>query len=160
MVMRVKRQRLSIVLLAAAVCGAPALAQQPLRQTPGSHVTVTECSPHRHRVGTPGHSWIDPYGIYHPPGANFPYSVGFLGVTYTNDAPIAAKEIDFGLVSRGHLIAVSNDVGTFSHGVKIAHEFSLDPEVFPIGTAFPYCAVLRVKYADGREWRNPNPPVS
>lgn len=100
---------------------------------------------------------VDPYGVYHGI-TDFPYQVGFLAITYTNDAPVAAKEIQFGLVSRGTLIAVTKDVGTFSNGVKIDHEFSLDPEVFPIGTALPYCAVLSITYADGTQWRNPNPP--
>lgn len=135
----------------------PASAQQ-LQQTPGSQITVTQCAPHRHQVGSPGHPWIDPYGIYHGV-ERFPYEVGFLGIGYTNTARKAATEVDFGLVSRGSLIAVAKDVGTFSSGAKIDHEFSLDPEVFPIGTAFPYCAVLRVKYADGTQWRNASPPA-
>lgn len=132
---------------------------QTVRQTPGSRITVTQCNPHRHTVGTAAHPWIDPYGNYHNV-ANFPYDVGFLGVTYTNDARVAAKEVDFGLVARNSLIAVAKDVGTFSPGAKIDHEFSVDPQIFPIGTAFPRCAILRVKYADGREWRNPNPPTT
>ena len=134
----------------------PAAGQQ-LQQTPGSRITVTQCYPHRHRVGS-SHPWVDPYGIYHTP-RRFPYTEGFLAVTYMNDARKAASEVDFGLVSRGSLIAVAKDVGNFSNGAKIAHEFSLDPEVFPIGTAFPYCAVLRVKYADGSVWENPRPPA-
>lgn len=73
-------------------------------------------------------------------------------------APKTASEIDFGLVSRGSLIALAKDLGTFSRGAQIDHEFSVDPEIFPIGTAFPYCAVMRVKYADGTQWRNPDPP--
>lgn len=147
---------LRIFLICALVLAVPAAAQE-LRQTPGSHITVTQCYPHRHPAGTPGHPWIDPYGIYHG-AADFPYSVGFLAITYTNDAPETAEEITFGLVARGSLIAFAKDVGTFSTGAKIAHEFSVDPEIFPIGTALPYCAVLGVKYAGGSEWRNPNPP--
>lgn len=127
-----------------------------LKQTPGSNVTVTQCSPHRHTAGT-AHPWIDPYGVWHT-ATDFPYTEGFLAITYVNDAKKPAKEIDFGLVSRGTLIAVANDVGTFSPGTSIAHEFGVNPEIFPIGTAFPYCAVMRVKYADGTEWHNPNPP--
>ena len=136
---------------------AVAASAQDVRQTPGSNVTVQECSPHRHTAGYPGHPWIDPYGNIHG-RENFPYTVGFLAVAYMNDARKPASEIDFGLVSRGSLIALAKDVGTFSPGARISHEFSLDPEVFPIGTQFPYCAVLRVKYADGTEWRNPDPP--
>lgn len=116
-----------------------------------------QCDPHRHQVGSAAHPWIDPYGIYHN-ADNFPYTVGYLGVAYTNDAPKTATEVDFGLVSRGSLIAITKDAGRFATGAKIDHEFSVDPEIFPIGTAFPYCAVLRVKYADASEWSNPTPP--
>lgn len=146
----------TLLLVAAWLFAVPASAQD-LRQTRGSNITVEQCNPHRHSAGSPGHTWIDPYGNLHGRG-NFPYTVGFLAVEYTNDARKTAREIDFGLVSRGSLIALAKDVGTFSRGVRINHEFSLDPEVFPIGTAFPFCAVMRVKYADGTEWRNPAPP--
>lgn len=151
-------KRLFWLILAALACFAalPARAQN-IQQTPGSRITVTSCNPHRHAVGTPGHPWIDPYGVYHSV-SGFPYAIGFLGIAYTNNAPVAAKEIQFGLVSRGSLIALAKDVGTFDPGAAINHEFSLDPEVFPIGTALPYCAVLDIKYVDGSEWHNPNPP--
>jgi hypothetical protein len=119
---------------------------------------VEQCNPHQHEPGSGGHVWVDPYGRHHGI-RNFPYTAGFLGVTYTNNAKKAAREVDFGLVSRGSLIAVAKDVGTFTPDVRINHEFSVDPEIFPIGTALPYCAVIRVKYADGTEWRNPNPPL-
>ena len=138
--------------LAAAV---PAVAQSPA-QTPGSNVTIADCNPHQHAAGYAGHPWIDPYGAYHGP-AQFPYTEGFLEISYTNDASKAAKEIDFGLVARGSLIAFVKDAGTFSPGARIDHEFSVDPQIFPIGTALPYCAVMRVKYADGSEWRNNQP---
>jgi hypothetical protein len=150
------RQILTLAVCAAVCFAIPASAQE-LEQTPGSNITVAQCFPHRHNVGTPGHPWIDPYGMYHS-SASFPYAEGFLAVSYTNDSRVIAKEVDFGLVSRNSLIAIAKDAGTFSPGVRIDHEFSLDPEVFPIGTAFPYCAVLRVKYADGTEWHNPSPP--
>ena len=132
---------------------------QSLKQTPGSQISVTQCYPHRHQpgVGAP-HPWIDPYGILHSNVNTFPYAEGFLAITYANQAAKPATEVDFGLVARGSLIAVVNDAGTFSPNVAIAHEFSVSPEIFPIGTSLPYCAVMRVKYADGTEWRNPSPP--
>jgi hypothetical protein len=129
---------------------------QDLKQTPGSNVRVMQCLPHLHTAGT-AHPWIDPYGVWHS-SSDFPYSQGFLAITYVNDAKKPATEVDFGLVSRGTLIAVTNDVGSFATGASIAHEFSVSPQIFPIGTALPYCAVLRVKYADGTEWHNPSPP--
>jgi len=55
-------------------------------------------------------------------------------------------------------VAVAKDVGKFSPGVTIDHEFAISREVFPLGTQFPYCAVLYVRYADGTAWRNPSPP--
>ena len=108
-------------------------------------------------MGAP-HPWIDPYGILHTNVNTFPYAEGFLAITYANQASKPATEVDFGLVSRGYLIAVVNDAGTFSPNVPIAHEFDVSPEIFPIGTSLPYCAVMRVKYANGTEWHNPNPP--
>lgn len=146
-----------LFLVCALIAAAIPAAAQDLKQTAGSQITVTQCDPHRHQAGYAGHPWIDPYGIYHN-ADHFPYTAGYLGVAYTNDAPKAATEVDFGLVSRGSLIAIVKDVGSFSTSAKIDHEFSVDPEIFPIGTAFPYCAVMRVKYADGTEWRNPSPP--
>lgn len=113
-------RRIPSIVVAAALLSCMPAAGQSLRQTPGSRIMVRQCSPHRHRAGT-SHPWIDPYGIYHGP-ANFPYTEGFLAISYTNDAPKTAK-------------------------------------IFPIGTAFPYCAVLRVQYADGSVWQNPNPPA-
>ena len=122
------------------------------QQTPGSNVSVTNCQPHRHEVGFIGHPWIDPYGRFHGP-QNFPQDEGFLAITYTNQKSVVATEIEFGLVARGWLVAVVKDVGKFSPGVTIDHEFSLDPEVFPLQTSLPLCTVLHVKYADGSEWR-------
>ena len=61
-------------------------------------------------------------------------------ISYRNTANVAATEVDFGLVARGNLISIARDT-------------------FPIGTAFPYCAVMRVKYADGSVWENPHPPM-
>lgn len=150
---------LSRFVAAAALFALPALPAyaQEVKQTPGSRITVSQCYPHRHTVSG-AHPWIDPYGNYHGP-LNFPYYEGFLAVTYVNNAAKPAKEIDFGLVARGSLIAITKDAGTFSSGAKIEHEFSVDPSIFPVGTMYPYCAVLRVQYADGSVWRNPNPPV-
>jgi len=135
-------------------CAANAQGQ---KQTNGSNISVMRCEPHQHPTSFAGHPWIDPYGTYHT-AANFPYIEGFLGVQYSNDAPVAATEVEFGLVSRDWLVAVVRDVGSFARGATIDHEFSLDPQIFPIGTALPYCAVLYVKYADGTVWFNPSPP--
>jgi hypothetical protein len=127
----------------------------PIKQTPGSKIVVAACDPHVHTVAQ-AHPWIDPYGVYHT--TMFPACDAFLGITYKNVASVAATEVDFGLVARGSLVAVAKDVGSFAPDVSIDHEFVISREVFPLGTSFPYCAVMRVKYADGSVWNNPNPP--
>jgi len=147
---------LAIAIVAASSTVTAGAAEPETRQTPGSHITILDCYPHQHGPGV-SHPWIDPYGTYHTPGS-FPSDEGFLGIDYHNDATTAATEVDFGLVARNSLVATAKDVGTFSPGTEIKHEFVISREVFPIGTAFPYCAVLRVKYSDGSEWHNPNPP--
>lgn len=154
--MRKRLFRLLAALLVVLPCAAAA--QEPLQQTRGSHIEVTWCHPHIH-TAVERHPWIDVWGRWHP-GPYFPYWDAFLGISYRNTASVAAKEVDFGLVARGYLVAVARDVGTFSPGVLIAdHEFSIARDVYPLGTEFPYCAVLRVKYTDGTEWQNPNPPM-
>jgi hypothetical protein len=145
--------------IAAAIAALPIVTPaQDLQQTPGSNIVVTWCHPHIHTAAQ-RHPWIDVWGHWHP-GPGFPYWDAFLGISYRNTAKVAATEVDFGLVARGYLIAVARDVGTFSPGVLIdAHEFQIARDAFPIGTAFPYCAVMRVKYADGTVWENPHPPM-
>jgi len=143
---------LCVVMMASA---APA---QTLQETPGSRILVTECDPHRH-TATQAHPWIDPYGTPHEDQAHFPTWDAFLGISYQNQATVAATEVDFGLVARGSLVAVAKDIGRFSPGVLIEHEFVVSSEIFPLGSAVPYCAVLRVKYADGSMWHNPSPPA-
>ena len=149
--------KLSSIVAAVILAALPAAVPAQELQTPGSRILVMECNPHRHTAAE-AHSWIDPYGVWHYVPGPFPYWDAFLGVVYQNKASLAATEVDFGLVSRGSLIAVAKDVGTFSPDVKIDHEFVVSREIFPIGTNLPYCAVLRVKYADGSVWENPTPP--
>jgi hypothetical protein len=134
----------------------PVSAAAQILQTPGSEVFLMECYPHRH-TSTQSHPWIDPYGYWHNNPAYFPSWDAFLGIVYKNQSSLDATEVDFGLVARGSLIAVAKDVGRFSPGVTIDHEFVVSREIFPLN-AVPYCTVLRVRYADGSAWRNPTPP--
>lgn len=93
---------------------------------------MLDCSAHIH-AAEQGHPWIDPYGVWHYTFGvtTFPAFDAFLAIAYQNQAPIAAK---------------------------IDHEFIQSREIFPTGTPAPFCAVLRVKYADGSVWTNPSPP--
>ena len=103
---------------------------------------------------------MDPYGNAHYDASTFPSWDAFLAVTFKNDAPIEATEVDFGLVVQRSLVAVAKDVGAFAPGATIDHEFAISREVFPLGLGVPYCAVMRVKYSDGSVWQNPTPPES
>jgi hypothetical protein len=135
--------------------GAAVTVSPPQRQTPGSNIVVADCDPHRHTAAQ-AHPWIDPYGVWQYPPYTFPSWDAFLGITYKNEAAVAATEVDFGLVSRGNLVAVAKDVGRFSTGASVDHEFVISREILPVERE--YCAVLQVKYADGSTWKNPAPP--
>lgn len=136
------------------------VASVPLPQTPGSNIHVTECNVHRHPAGVK-HPWVDPYGVLHQVGY-FPGDQGFLAIAYRNTAAKPVTSVDFGLVSRGELVAVAHDEGNIGTNAVTAHEFvilrllvarNLRPD------EFLYCAVLGVTYADGTSWRNPKPPL-
>ena len=133
----------------------------PLRQTPGSHIQITHCNVHTHPPNV-RHPWVDVYGVTHPV-TDFPADQAFLAIAYTNTATKAAREIDFGLVSRGELIAIAHD-RDFERDGLVAHEFVIlrmfHPRELPnrFNADLPYCAVLKVTYSDGSSWRNPNPP--
>ena len=149
----------SSIVCAAVVLAATCVSESSAmtRQTPDSHILVSSCTAHRHYTMAQAHPWIDPYGILRS-SSTFRLSDGFLAVDYTNEAPIAATEVDFGLVARGSLVAAAKDVGSFSPGILIQHEFVVSPEIFPLRTTYPACIVLRVKYTDGTIWYNPEPP--
>jgi hypothetical protein len=158
-----KRSFLVVQLAAAFVFAMVLGASAQVQQTPFSNITITQCNPHIHPAGV-SHPWIDPYGFVHQID-DFPFSEAFLAVTYTNMAAQPATAVDFGLVSRGDLIAVAHDTGTFSPGAVINHEFVINRQIFPrilpdpSGNNAPACAVLKVTYADGSVWRNPAPPL-
>ncbi|HTX60589.1 MAG TPA: hypothetical protein VMH02_13045 [Verrucomicrobiae bacterium] len=141
---------LSCILLAPATAGAQAFRPSP------SGIMVTDCNPHLHTAAEE-HPWVDPYGNWHYNPTGFPSWDAFLAIAYKNESAQPATEIDFGLAFRGSLVAVVKDVGTFQPGLEIDHEFAISREIFPIASK-PECAVLRVKYADGSVWNNPDPP--
>jgi hypothetical protein len=98
--------------------------------------------------------WRDIYGYRYyqpPPGRVRPT----LSIAYTNVTQQTMQQIEFGLVANGNLVAEVRDVGTFSPGANIEHEFGLSPNVFPLRTGLPRCLPLRITYANGRVWRNP-----
>ncbi len=145
-----------------AACGPAAALQQvhPLQ--------VTACDPSRNVVAARGwvpayypagpYYWPSVYGVryYQPPIRTANAS---LNIAYTNTTAKTMKEIEFGLIANGNLVAEVKDVGTFSPGAEIKHEFGLNPNVFPLQTALARCVPLRISFEDGTKWRNPHLPA-
>ena len=125
------------------------------KQTAGSGIHVQACSA---KKGRPAYTqtYTDSEGKVRT--RRIEEEDSYLKIHYRNTAVVAAREIDFGLVARDELVDKVKDVGTFSPGILIEHKFKVSRDIFPLRTALPYCAVLRVRYDDGRVWNNPNPP--
>jgi hypothetical protein len=100
------------------------------------------------------YSWYDPWGFAYPQYALGPAN-GTLAIDYTNVTPSVMRTIEFGLIARGELVAEVRDVGTFSPNAEIKHRFGLNPNVFPLQTALTQCLPLRIVFADGTTWVNP-----
>jgi hypothetical protein len=140
--------------IAILVCNV-SLVQADEKQTPGSSIHVQTCSA---KKGRPAYTetYTDSDGKVRTRHVDEEDS--YLKVYYRNTAAVVAREVDFGLVARDELVAKVKDVGTFSPGILIEHKFKVSRDIFPLRTALPYCAVLRVRYDDGHVWNNPNPP--
>lgn len=82
-----------------------------------------------------------------------------LAIEYANNTDIVMKQIEFGLVVRGELLAEVKDVGTFSPGAEIKHEFGVNNNVFPLPHGIPECIPLKITFADGTTWHNPHLPA-
>ncbi len=134
---------------------------------PHHPINVTACRPTRNVMPARGFVpayyppnlfyWNTVYGYryYQPPVRT---SAPSLAIDYTNATDKTMKEIEFGLVANGNLVAEVKDVGTFSPGAEIKHEFGISHDVFPLRTALSRCVPLRVTYEDGTKWRNPRLP--
>ena len=164
----------------ALLAGYPALttAQTNVAMTMAAGVTtahpiqVNACNPERnvsynYAGYTPGFygpgiygrywGWPSVYGptYYQYPVENDPT----LGIDYMNVTHVVMKQIEFGLLVRGALVAEVKDVGTFSPGAEIKHKFGLNPNVFPIQTSYAKCVALKITFEDGSHWKNPHLPA-
>ena len=107
--------------------------------------------------GRYGGYWGDPWGArYYEPGITTTNPE--MAIDYTNITQRAMKEIQFGLIANGNLVAEARDVGTFSPGVEIKHKFGIPASTFPINTGLPQCVPLVIVFEDGTKWRNPALP--
>jgi hypothetical protein len=164
--MRGNRNR-STMLWTLALCIAALSSARAVELYTGYPIQVSACDPRAGFVAYPGflpayyplnrYYWYDVYGnnYYQPPFASNPT----LAIEYVNASSKTAKIVEFGLVAHRELVAEVRDVGTFSPNVTIKHEFGLNPNVFPLGTALARCVPLYVRFDDGTRWRNPNLPA-
>jgi hypothetical protein len=75
---------------------------------------------------------------------------GWVRLGFTNRSEIVADEVIFLVVYNGAERSV--DVGRFSSGISIIHEF---PAGFAYGThAETSCGVLLVHFVDGSQWKS------
>jgi len=136
-------------------------------------IKVSLCDP-QHRSGNPGgYQYTGFTPAYYPagPGGYFYPTVysrtyyqppvspsAFLAIDYVNVTTKPMATIEFGLIANRNLVAMVRDVGTFSPGAEIKHQFGISPNVFPISTGLPHCVPLRITYKDGTTWKNPRLP--
>lgn len=121
--------------------------------------TMTGFAPAYYPVGVgPYWGW---YSVYGPRYYQYPVasSSPTLGIDYVNRTSVVMRDIEFGLLANGQLVAEVRDVGTFSPGIEIKHEFGLNRNVFPLRTGLPQCVPLKITFADGTKWRNPHLPA-
>ncbi len=133
-------------------------------------VQVMRCEPSLNASTFVGPGWVPGY---YPAGPYYwPSVYGFryyeprvrttdpqLGIDYTNVSNKVMKDIEFGLVANGNLVAEVKDVGTFSPGAEIKHTFGISRNVFPIQTALAQCVPLKITFADGTKWRSRRLPA-
>ena len=147
--------------------------QLPASAQTASPVAVNKCEPFppKTKVNYSGLSpayypagqyyWNDPYGrryLQYPLSATTHATGGTLAISFTNITRKPLKQVDFGLVAKGYVVAEVRDVGTFSHGAEVKHTFGLNPNVFPLGTGLAKCVPLRATYEDGTTWHIPRLP--
>jgi len=155
-------------LVAAALLSAGSFSPAFAQPAPEHPVKVTTCDPRQNAVAY-GSAWTPAYYPYNPYLWNDVYGYRYwqpsyvqnnptLAIDYSNQTSKVMKSIEFGLIANGNLVAEVKDVGTFSPGIEIKHEFGISPNVFPLQTGLPRCVPLRIAFADGTHWRNPRLP--
>jgi hypothetical protein len=149
----------NIVAFLGAVALTTAFARADIAQTPGSKVTVSQCALKLASDPTMN-TGVDAQGR---PTQSESVTLGSTGsssirIGYTNDAEVAAAEIDFALVGRSGTMTSVKDVGKIGAGAPIQHDFKIALSSFPLNPGATKCIVTKVLYADGTTWVNPSPP--
>jgi len=105
--------------------------------------------------------WGDPYGhTYHQyalPSSSHTTSAK-LNIAYVNVTNKPLKEVEFGFVMEGLLLAEVRDQGKFSPGAEIKHTFGVNENVFHHRKGSAQCLPLRATYEDGTVWTSEHLP--
>jgi hypothetical protein len=80
-------------------------------------------------------------------------------IDFLNASNASISSVEFGLVADGKLLAVVRDMGSFAPNVQIMHAYGLAEAAVPPTNTMTQCVPLRVRYADGTTWMNPNMPT-
>jgi hypothetical protein len=91
-------------------------------------------------------------GFYQDAYHNMNLLPALLQITFKNYSSAEATDVVFAVEGNGFAKRI-NDVGRFTKGVRIRHNFTVDP--FSVGGAI-YVRVVQVSFADGTVWQNPN----
>ena len=84
-------------------------------------------------------------------GPNSPFEYSNLSISFVNRAPLAATKVRFAVTTPKGTQTIQ-DVGTFSNGARISHNFSPDANGENFSDA-SHCAVQSVTFSDGSTWQ-------
>lgn len=79
-------------------------------------------------------------------------------VDFSNVSDSSIASVEFGVVSGGKVVAMVRDVGSFAPNAAIMHAYGIAASAVPPSGVRAQCIPLRIRYADGTEWMNPNMP--
>jgi len=91
-------------------------------------------------------------GFYQDAYHNMNLLPALLGITFENQSSADATDVVFALEGAGYPDRI-NDVGRFAKGVRIHHNFPMDP--FSVA-GYLRVRVIQVWFADGTVWQNPD----
>ena len=142
---------------------------EPHHLTMPHPIKVNTCNPQRNTYMSGGYApayyggvgpywgWPSVYGLnyYSYPVQGNPT----LSIDYHNATNVVMKDIEFGLIAHGNMVAEVRDVGTFSPNAEIKHQFGLSSNVFPLSTSIVECVPLKITFVDGSKWKNPHLPA-
>jgi hypothetical protein len=146
--MRLKPMTAATVLTVLSMLGAPAAHAA----SDTGNIRVDGCAASK---ASAGRTFVDIFGENVSQAA----MPAMLMVDYANESARPVTAVDFGLIKDGKLVAMVRDTGTIAPNARIMHAFGIDERAIPDRITASSCLPLRVQYADGTSWMNPNLPA-